>query len=167
MEERNRPPSPIRLCSKASKTNGGRPWFEVEPGGMRRAATGIPNNGRRMASTTSQVRPRMSVFRRGKTNARTFTTSRQGDRPASVPFCDGPLHIENIGTTTVYGFLELFRSDHYADVFTGSVGWRSRPHELVAGALEHRPSPSSAKNPETKTPNSRRLSRCANPPPRT
>jgi oxalate decarboxylase len=72
---------------------------------------------------------RMSVFA-AENNARTFNF--QAGDVGSVPFAMGH-YIENIGPTTLR-FLELFRSDHYADVSLAQ--WlKFTPHELVRAHL--------------------------------
>ncbi len=87
----------------------------------------------------------MSVFG-AENNARTFNF--QAGDVGSVPFAMGH-YIENIGTTTLR-FLELFRSDHYADVSLAQ--WLAfTPHELVRAHLNIDESVL-AKIPKTKTP---------------
>jgi len=72
---------------------------------------------------------RMTVFA-SQNNARTFNF--QAGDVGSVPFPMGH-YIENIGTTTLQ-FLEIFRSDHYADVSLAQ--WLAlTPHDLVRAHL--------------------------------
>jgi oxalate decarboxylase len=72
---------------------------------------------------------RMTVFA-SENNARTFDF--QAGDVGAVPFPMGH-YIENIGTTTLR-FLEIFRSDHFADVSLAQ--WLAfTPHELVKAHL--------------------------------
>ena len=72
---------------------------------------------------------RMTVFA-SENNARTFDF--QAGDVGAVPFPMGH-YIENIGTTTLL-FLEIFRSDHFADVSLAQ--WLAfTPHELVKAHL--------------------------------
>ena len=126
---------------KASKTMAAA-LVEVEPGGMRELHW-HPNADEWQYYISGQAR--MSVFG-AENNARTFNF--QAGDVGSVPFAMGH-YIENIGTTTLR-FLELFRSDHYADVSLAQ--WLAfTPHELVRAHLNINESVL-AKIPKTKTP---------------
>jgi oxalate decarboxylase len=126
---------------KASKTMAAA-LVEVEPGGMRELHW-HPNADEWQYYISGQAR--MSVFG-AENNARTFNF--QAGDVGSVPFAMGH-YIENIGTTTLR-FLELFRSDHYADVSLAQ--WLAfTPHELVRAHLNIDESVL-AKIPKTKTP---------------
>ena len=81
---------------------------EVEPGSMRELHW-HPNADEWQYYLSGEAR--MTVFA-AEGNARTFNF--QAGDVGTVPFAMGH-YIENIGTTTLR-FLELFRSDHYADV---------------------------------------------------
>jgi len=126
---------------KASKTMAAA-LVEVEPGGMRELHW-HPNADEWQYYISGQAR--MTVFG-AENNARTFNF--QAGDVGSVPFAMGH-YIENIGTTTLR-FLELFRSDHYADVSLAQ--WLAfTPHELVRAHLNIDESVL-AKIPKTKTP---------------
>jgi oxalate decarboxylase len=72
---------------------------------------------------------RMTVFA-SQNNARTFDF--QAGDVGSVPFAMGH-YVENIGDTTLR-FLEIFRSDYYADISLSQ--WLAfTPHELVRAHL--------------------------------
>jgi oxalate decarboxylase len=99
---------------------------EVEPGGMRELHW-HPNADEWQYYISGQAR--MTVFA-AENNARTFNF--QAGDVGSVPFAMGH-YIENIGTTTLR-FLEIFRSDHYADVSLAQ--WLAfTPYELVRAHL--------------------------------
>ena len=99
---------------------------EVEPGGMRELHW-HPNADEWQYYISGQAR--MTVFG-AENNARTFNF--QAGDVGSVPFAMGH-YIENIGTTTLR-FLEIFRSDHYADVSLAQ--WLAfTPYELVRAHL--------------------------------
>jgi oxalate decarboxylase len=100
---------------------------EVEPGGMRELHW-HPNSDEWQYYISGQAR--MTVFA-AENNARTFNF--QAGDVGSVPFAMGH-YIENIGTTTLR-FLEIFRSDHYADVSLAQ--WLAfTPYELVRAHLK-------------------------------
>jgi oxalate decarboxylase len=110
---------------KASKTIAAA-LVEVEPGGMRELHW-HPNVAEWQYYISGQAR--MTVFAAQNT-ARTFNF--QAGDVGAVPFAMGH-YIENIGTTTLR-FLEIFRSDHYADVSLAQ--WLAfTPHELVRAHL--------------------------------
>ena len=99
---------------------------EVEPGGMRELHW-HPNTDEWQYFIEGEGR--MTVFASGAT-ARTFDY-RAGD-VGYVPFAMGH-YVENTGDTTLR-FLELFRSDHYADVSLNQ--WMAlTPPELVKAHL--------------------------------
>ncbi|MDB6125604.1 MAG: oxalate decarboxylase [Pedosphaera sp.] len=99
---------------------------EVEPGGMREMHW-HPNTDEWQYYISGEAR--MTVFA-SQNNARTFNF--QAGDVGSVPFAMGH-YIENIGDTTLR-FLEVFRSDHYADVSLSQwLGFT--PHELVRAHL--------------------------------
>ena len=100
---------------------------EVEPGGMREMHW-HPNVDEWQYYITGEAR--MTVFA-SENNARTFNF--QAGDVGAVPFPMGH-YIENIGNTTLL-FLEIFRSDHYADVSLAQ--WLAfTPHELVRAHLK-------------------------------
>src|SRR5438270_12293777 len=99
---------------------------EVEPGGMREMHW-HPNADEWQFYISGQAR--MTVFA-AQNNARTYNF--QAGDVGSVPFATGH-YIENIGNTTLR-FLELFRSDYYADVSL-SQWLKFTPHELVRAHL--------------------------------
>jgi oxalate decarboxylase len=110
---------------KASKTIAAA-LIEVEPGGMREVHW-HPNAQEWQFYLSGEAR--MTVFA-AENNARTFNF--QAGDVGSVPFAMGH-YIENIGTDTLR-FLEMFRSDHYADVSLAQ--WLANtPHELVRAHL--------------------------------
>jgi oxalate decarboxylase len=110
---------------KASKTIASA-FVEIEPGGMRELHW-HPNADEWQYYISGEAR--MTVFA-AENNARTFNF--QAGDVGSVPFAMGH-YIENIGPTTLR-FLELFRSDHYADVSLAQ--WlKFTPHELVRAHL--------------------------------
>jgi oxalate decarboxylase len=126
---------------KASKTIAAA-LVEVEPGAMREMHW-HPNADEWQYYISGQAR--MTVFA-AENNARTFNF--QAGDVGSVPFAMGH-YIENIGTETLR-FLEIFRSDHYADVSLAQ--WlKYTPHELVRAHLNIDESVL-AKIPENKTP---------------
>jgi oxalate decarboxylase len=99
---------------------------EIEPGGMRELHwhTNVDEWQYYISGEA-----RMTVFA-SQNNARTFNF-RAGDVGA-VPFPMGH-YIENIGKTTLR-FLEMFKSDHFADVSLAK--WLAfTPHELVRAHL--------------------------------
>lgn len=99
---------------------------EIEPGGMRELHW-HPNNDEWQYYLTGQGR--MTVFG-GDGAARTFNV-RAGD-VGYVPFAQGH-YIQNTGTDTLW-FLEMFRSDRFADVSLNQ--WMAlTPHELVSSNL--------------------------------
>jgi oxalate decarboxylase len=99
---------------------------EIEPGGMRELHW-HPNADEWQYYISGQAR--MTVFA-AENNARTFNF--QAGDVGSVPFAMGH-YIENIGTTTMR-FLEIFRSDHYADISLAQ--WLAfTPYELVRAHL--------------------------------
>jgi oxalate decarboxylase len=115
---------------------------EVEPGGMRELHW-HPNVDEWQYYIAGQAR--MTVFA-SQNNARTFNF--QAGDVGAVPFPMGH-YIENIGTTTLK-FLEIFRSDYFADVSLAQ--WLSfTPHELVRAHLNIDES-LLAKIPASKTP---------------
>ncbi|MDB5656980.1 MAG: oxalate decarboxylase, partial [Tardiphaga sp.] len=100
---------------------------EVEPGGLRELHW-HPNTNEWQYYIEGQAR--MGVFA-GSGQARTFDFV-AGD-VGYVPFATGH-YIENTGTTTLR-FLELFKSDHYADVSLNQ--WLAlTPPELVQAHLK-------------------------------
>jgi len=110
---------------KASKTIAAA-LIEIEPGSMRELHW-HPNADEWQYYISGQAR--MTVFA-AQNNARTFNF--QAGDVGSVPFAMGH-YIENIGTTTLR-FLEIFRSDHYADVSLAQ--WLAfTPYELVRAHL--------------------------------
>jgi oxalate decarboxylase len=110
---------------KASKTIAAA-LVEVEPGAMRELHW-HPNADEWQYYIAGQAR--MTVFA-AENNARTFDF--QAGDVGTVPFAMGH-YIENIGTTTLR-FLEIFRSDYYADVSLSQ--WLAfTPHELVRAHL--------------------------------
>jgi oxalate decarboxylase len=99
---------------------------EIEPGGMREMHW-HPNADEWQYYLSGEAR--MTVFA-AQNNARTFNF--QAGDVGSIPFAMGH-YIENIGSTTLR-FLELFRSDRYADVSLAQwLGFT--PHELVRAHL--------------------------------
>jgi oxalate decarboxylase len=99
---------------------------EVEPGGMREMHW-HPNTDEWQFYISGEAR--MTVFA-AQNNARTFNF--QAGDVGTVPFATGH-YVENIGDTTLR-FLELFRSDYYADVALSQ--WLAfTPHELVRAHL--------------------------------
>jgi oxalate decarboxylase len=99
---------------------------EVEPGAMREMHW-HPNADEWQFYISGEAR--MTVFA-AQNNARTYNF--QAGDVGSVPFATGH-YIENIGDTTLR-FLELFRSDYYADVSLSQ--WLAfTPHELVRAHL--------------------------------
>lgn len=115
---------------------------EIEPGGMRELHW-HPNGDEWQFYISGQAR--MTVFA-AEGNARTFNF--QAGDVGSVPFPMGH-YIENIGTTTLR-FLEIFRSNHFADVSLAQ--WLAfTPHELVRAHLNIDESVLS-KIPKAKTP---------------
>jgi oxalate decarboxylase len=99
---------------------------EVEPGGMRELHW-HPNVDEWQYFISGQGR--MTVFASQNT-ARTFDF--QAGDVGTVPFAMGH-YIENTGTETLR-FLEIFRSDYYADVSLAQ--WlKYTPHELVRAHL--------------------------------
>ena len=99
---------------------------EVEPGAMREMHW-HPNTDEWQYYLEGQAR--MTVFA-SDGNARTFDY--QAGDVGAVPFAMGH-YVENTGTTTLR-FLELFRSDHYADVSLSQ--WLAfTPPELVRAHL--------------------------------
>src|SRR6266567_2607241 len=110
---------------KASKTIAAA-LVEVEPGGMRELHW-HPNVDEWQYYISGQAR--MTVFA-SQNNARTFNF--QAGDVGAVPFPMGH-YIENIGATTLR-FLEIFRSDYFADVSLAQ--WLTfTPHELVRAHL--------------------------------
>jgi oxalate decarboxylase len=110
---------------KASKTIAAA-LVEVEPGGMRELHW-HPNVDEWQYYI--EGRARMTVFA-STNNARTFNF--QAGDVGAVPF---PMahYVENIGDSTLR-FLEIFRSDHFADVSLAQ--WlKLTPHELVRAHL--------------------------------
>jgi oxalate decarboxylase len=99
---------------------------EVEPRGMREMHW-HPNADEWQFYISGEAR--MTVFA-AQNNARTYNF--QAGDVGSVPFATGH-YIENIGNTTLR-FLELFRSDYYADVSL-SQWLKFTPHELVRAHL--------------------------------
>jgi oxalate decarboxylase len=115
---------------------------EVEPGGMREMHW-HPNTDEWQFYIAGEAR--MTVFA-AENNARTFNF--QAGDIGVVPFATGH-YIENIGDTTLR-FLEIFRSDHYADISLSQ--WLAfTPHELVRAHLNIDESVL-AKIPQRKTP---------------
>ncbi len=99
---------------------------EVEPGGMRELHWHT-NVDEWQFYISGEAR--MTVFA-SVNNARTFNF--QAGDVGAVPFPMGH-YIENIGKTTLR-FLEIFRSDHFADVSLAQ--WLAfTPHELVRAHL--------------------------------
>jgi oxalate decarboxylase len=99
---------------------------EVEPGGMRELHW-HPNADEWQFYISGEAR--MTVFA-AQNNARTYNF--QAGDVGAVPFATGH-YVENIGDTTLT-FLEVFRSDHYADVSLSQ--WLAfTPHELVRAHL--------------------------------
>jgi oxalate decarboxylase len=99
---------------------------EIEPGGMRELHwhTNVDEWQYYISGEA-----RMTVFA-SQSNARTFNF--QAGDVGAVPFPMGH-YIENIGKTTLR-FLELFKSDHFADVSLAK--WLAfTPHELVRAHL--------------------------------
>jgi oxalate decarboxylase len=110
---------------KASKTIASA-FVEIEPGGMRELHW-HPNAQEWQYYILGQAR--MTVFA-AENNARTFNF--QAGDVGSVPFAMGH-YIENIGTTPLR-FLEIFRSDRFADISLAQ--WLAfTPHELVRAHL--------------------------------
>jgi oxalate decarboxylase len=119
---------------------------EVEPGGLRELHW-HPNVDEWQYYISGQAR--MTVFA-SQNNARTFNF--QGGDVGAVPFPMGH-YVENIGTTTLR-FLEIFRSEYFADVSLAQ--WLAfTPHELVRAHLNIDESVL-AKIPQAKTPVVRR-----------
>lgn len=107
-------------------TNIAAALVEIEPGGMRELHW-HPNSDEWQFYISGQAR--MTVFA-SEGNARTFDF--QAGDVGSVPFPMGH-YIENTGSTPLR-FLEIFRSDHYADVSLSK--WLAfTPHELVKAHL--------------------------------
>lgn len=147
------------IDQKPIKTTGGKVWIadssnfkaskniaaalvEVEPGAMRELHW-HPNGDEWQFYISGQAR--MTVFG-SEGLARTFNY--QAGDVGVVPF---PMahYVENIGTTTLR-FLEIFRSDHFADVSLAK--WLAfTPHELVRAHLNIDES-ILAKIPKQKTP---------------
>lgn len=99
---------------------------EIEPGGMRELHW-HPNADEWQYYLSGQAR--MTVFTAGGT-ARTFNY--QAGDVGVVPIYMGH-YVENIGTTTLR-FLEIFKSDYFADV--SLAHWLAfTPHELVRAHL--------------------------------
>lgn len=99
---------------------------EIEPGGMRELHW-HPNGDEWQFYISGQAR--MTVFASEGT-ARTFNF--QGGDVGVVPFPMGH-YVENIGPTTLR-FLEIFKSDHFADISLAK--WLAfTPHELVRAHL--------------------------------
>jgi oxalate decarboxylase len=99
---------------------------EIEPGAMREMHW-HPNADEWQYYLSGSAR--MTVFT-AQNNARTFDF--QAGDVGVVPFATGH-YIENTGDTTLR-FLEIFRSDHYADISLGQ--WLAlTPHELVRAHL--------------------------------
>jgi oxalate decarboxylase len=114
---------------------------EVEPGGMRELHWHPSDEWQYYISGQA----RMTVFA-SQGNARTFNF--QAGDVGAVPFPMGH-YVENIGTTTLR-FLELFRSDRFADISLAK--WLAfTPHELVRAHLNV-DEPVLAKIPMQKTP---------------
>lgn len=100
---------------------------EVEPGGMRELHW-HPNSDEWQFYISGSAR--MTVFA-AEGNARTFNF--QAGDVGSVPFPLGH-YIENTGNTTLR-FLEIFRSDHFADI--SLANWLAfTPHDLVRAHLK-------------------------------
>lgn len=100
---------------------------EIEPGGMRELHW-HPNGDEWQFYLSGQAR--MTVFG-SESIARTFNY--QAGDVGVIPFPMGH-YIENIGKTTLR-FLEIFRSDHYADISLAK--WLAfTPHELVRAHLK-------------------------------
>lgn len=132
------------LDEKPIKTKGGRAWIadstnfhasktiaaalvEIEPGGMRELHW-HPNGDEWQYYLTGQAR--MTVFG-SEGLARTFNY--QAGDVGVVPF-PMPHYVENTGSTTLR-FLEIFRSDHFADVSLAQ--WLAfSPRELVEDHLK-------------------------------
>jgi oxalate decarboxylase len=115
---------------------------EVDPGGMRELHW-HPNVDEWQYYISGQAR--MTVFA-SQNNARTFNF--QAGDVGAVPFPMGH-YIENIGTAKLT-FLEIFRSDYFADVSLAQ--WLAfTPHELVRAHLNVDES-LLAKIPASKTP---------------
>jgi oxalate decarboxylase len=99
---------------------------EIEPGGLRELHW-HPNSDEWQFYIAGEAR--MTVFA-SQNNARTFNF--QAGDVGTVPFAMGH-YVENIGSTTLR-FLEIFRSDHYADVSLSQ--WLAfTPHKLVRAHL--------------------------------
>jgi oxalate decarboxylase len=110
---------------KASKTIAAA-LVEVEPGGVRELHW-HPNVDEWQYYISGQAR--MTVFA-SQNNARTFNF--QAGDVGAVPFPMGH-YVENIGETTLR-FLEIFRSDRFADVSLAQ--WLAfTPHQLVRAHL--------------------------------
>lgn len=115
---------------------------EIEPGGMRELHW-HPNSDEWQFYLSGKAR--MTVFG-SEGNARTFNF--QAGDVGAVPFPMGH-YIENIGDTTVR-FLEIFKSDRFADVSLAQ--WLAfTPHELVQAHLNI-PKDVLEKIPKSKTP---------------
>ncbi|HEY4832483.1 MAG TPA: oxalate decarboxylase family bicupin [Waddliaceae bacterium] len=100
---------------------------EIEPGGMRELHWHTNSDEWQFYISG---KARMTVFA-SEGNARTFDF--QAGDVGSVPFPMGH-YIENTGTTTLR-FLEIFRSDHFAEISLSK--WLAlTPHELVRGHLK-------------------------------
>jgi oxalate decarboxylase len=91
-------------------------WLAHTPKDVLAKNFGVP------ASAFDSGQARMTVFA-SENNARTFNF--QAGDVGSVPFPMGH-YIENIGTTTLR-FLEIFRSDHFADVSLATIPPRKTP----------------------------------------
>jgi oxalate decarboxylase len=131
------------LKQKPIVTKGGKVWItdtsnfpasktiaaalvEIEPGAMRELHW-HPNGDEWQFYISGQAR--MTVFA-AEGNARTFDF--QAGDVGFVPF-PMPHYVENTGNTTLR-FLEIFRSDHFADVSLAK--WLAfTPHELVRAHL--------------------------------
>jgi oxalate decarboxylase len=99
---------------------------EVEPSGMRELHW-HPNTDEWQYYISGEAR--MTVFA-AQNNARTYNF--QAGDVGTVPFAMGH-YIENIGDTKLR-FLEIFRSDHFADVSLSQ--WLAcTPHKLVRAHL--------------------------------
>jgi oxalate decarboxylase len=104
---------------------------EIEPGGMRELHW-HPNGDEWQFYISGEAR--MTVFG-SESLARTFNY--QAGDVGVVPF-PMPHYVENIGTTTLR-FLEIFKSDHFADISLAQ--WLAfTPQDLVEGHLRIDPS---------------------------
>jgi oxalate decarboxylase len=110
---------------KAAKTIAAA-LVEVEPGGMRELHW-HPNADEWSYFISGKARVTMFVGE-GRANTVDFAVSDVGYIPRSMGH-----YVENIGDTTLR-FLEIFASDHYADI--SLTNWiANTPHELVAAHL--------------------------------